>query len=94
MSKKSKKKEKSIIEIMTDKLINTYGEFYFQCYDNKNFKTLIKTQRFCNEFIQIFNAICKMKPTDDGFITGAEIMEFADAMKRLEKLKEDCLKEC
>lgn len=90
----SKKKEKSIIEIMAYKLINTYAKFYFQCYDNKNFKTLIKTQRFCNEFIQVFEAIYKMKQTDDGFITGAEIMEFTDAMERLEKLKEDCLKEC
>lgn len=90
----SEKKEKSIIEIMADKLINTYAEFYFQCYDNKNFKTLIKTQRFCNEFMHVFEAIYKMKPTDDGFITGAEIMEFTDAMERLEQLKEDCLKEC
>ena len=90
MSKKSKKKEKSIIEIMADKLIDTYGKFYFQCYDNKNFKT----QRFCNEFIQVFEAVYQMKQTDDGFVTGAEIMEFTDAMKRLEKLKEDCLKEC
>ena len=90
----SKKKEKSIIEIMADKLINTYAEFYFQCYDNKDFKTMTKTKRFCDEFIQIFEAIYKMKPTDDGFITGAEIMEFADAMERLKVLKEDCLKEC
>lgn len=90
----SNKKEKSIIEIMADKLINTYAKFYFQCYDNKNFKTLIKTQRFCNEFKRVFEAIYKMKATDDGFITGAEIMEFADAMERLEQLKEDCLKEC
>lgn len=90
----SKKKEKSIIENMANILINTYAEFYFQCYDNKKFKTMTKTQRFCNEFIQVFEAVYKMKQTDDGFITGAEIMEFADAMKRLEKLKEDCLKEC